>query len=251
MKPSISILGCGWLSFPLACRLVERGYLVRGSVTDQKKFPALSQSRIDPFVLVCDPPLKGDRQEEFFRSTILVLTLPFRRNLVDPQIYRRQIQTIITTAASGKTEFIIFTGSTSVYPDTLNPAGEENVFVPENPRAKVLKEIEEDLLHHPRLTATVIRLGGLIGPERVPGRFLSGEKGLLDPQQPVNLIHRDDAVGIIETVIAKDMRGEIFNAVADKHPTRQEFYTRAAHRLGVPPPEFNECRFYVLLVRPA
>jgi nucleoside-diphosphate-sugar epimerase len=54
------------------------------------------------------------------------------------------------------------------------------------------------------------------------------------------MIHRDDAVGVFATLIDQDVRGEVFNACADEHPTRQAFYTRAAETMGLEPPTFDE-----------
>mgnify|MGYP003615968040 CR=1 FL=1 len=39
----ISILGCGWLGFPLAQKLIETGYEVKGSTTSESKLEALKK----------------------------------------------------------------------------------------------------------------------------------------------------------------------------------------------------------------
>ncbi|MFT5748934.1 MAG: NAD dependent epimerase/dehydratase family enzyme, partial [Ancylomarina sp.] len=57
---------------------------------------------------------------------------------------------------------------------------------------------------------------------------------------PVNLIHRDDCIQIINEVINQDVWNEIFNCTADTHPSKKEFYTKAAERIGVPLPIFDE-----------
>jgi nucleoside-diphosphate-sugar epimerase len=55
----------------------------------------------------------------------------------------------------------------------------------------------------------------------------------------VNLIHRDDCVALLATLIDQDVRNEVFNACADAHPTRRAIYTRAAEVLGLEPPTFD------------
>jgi nucleoside-diphosphate-sugar epimerase len=87
---------------------------------------------------------------------------------------------------------------------------------------------------------TVIRFGGLIGENRHPIHFLAGRKNLENPEAPINLIHQDDCIGIIEAVISRNARGEVFNAVAPYHPSRKEYYTQKAVALGLPLPEFEE-----------
>ena len=49
--------------------------------------------------------------------------------------------------------------------------------------------------------STVVRLGGLIGPGRAPGRFLAGRRELPLGDAPVNLLHLTDAVGVLECIL--------------------------------------------------
>ena len=53
---SISVLGCGWLGLPLAQRLVNQGYLVKGSSTRQSLIVELKKSNIrDSSVILSIP----------------------------------------------------------------------------------------------------------------------------------------------------------------------------------------------------
>lgn len=45
----ISILGIGWLGFPLAKKLIEIGYDVKGSTTSESKIEVLKTNNIQPF----------------------------------------------------------------------------------------------------------------------------------------------------------------------------------------------------------
>jgi NAD dependent epimerase/dehydratase family enzyme len=72
----------------------------------------------------------------------------------------------------------------------------------------------------------VVRFGGLIGEDRHPVKFLSGRKNVEQPDSPVNLIHQNDCIGILLTLIEKEIYGEVFNAVAPSHPTRKTYYTK-------------------------
>ncbi|WP_105002615.1 hypothetical protein [Tenacibaculum sp. SG-28] len=56
---------------------------------------------------------------------------------------------------------------------------------------------------------------------------------------PVNLIHRDDCIGLIQAILHKNIWGEIINGCADKHPLREKFYRLASKNLGLTPPEFK------------
>ena len=86
---------------------------------------------------------------------------------------------------------------------------------------------------------SIIRFGGLIGDDRHPVRFLSGRKNIENPNAPINLIHQEDCIGIIISVVKLHAWNEIFNAVAPFHPTREEYYVKKAVALGLGLPEFN------------
>jgi nucleoside-diphosphate-sugar epimerase len=86
--------------------------------------------------------------------------------------------------------------------------------------------------------ATVLRFGGLVGGTRRIGNFLAGKRDLSEPDRPVNLIHRDDCLGIVLALIEQPAPG-IFNAVCDGHPTRRDLYTYEAKRAGLTPPQFK------------
>ncbi len=237
---SISVLGCGWLGLPLAQRLVHEGYLVKGSTTRPEKLPILERSNITPFLIQCLPGIHGRDLKVFFQSSVLFLNIPFRRNLADPSDYQRQIESVILHAQSSPIEFVVFAGSTSVYPDSMPDAREDAPFIPDNRRARVLYDIEQSLLGNSHFQTTVIRFGGLYGATREIGGFLAEKKEVQGGDKPVNLIHLDDCIEIVVRIIAQDIRGEILNACSDGHPSRRELYTKAALRIGLDPPQFKE-----------
>lgn len=242
MNPqTISILGCGWLGLPLADYLRREGYVVKGSTTGPENFDSLREKGVEPFYVVCDPELRGDRLGEFFQTGALVITLPFRRGLPDPSIYLQQIQSIIHhVRQSGQNPFVVLTGSTAVYPSDIGTVDEEAAFEPENARAETLLAVEQFLLKDCGLPSTVLRLGGLYGPGRPVGKFLAGKTEIPGGDQPVNLVHQEDAVRAVYEVIAQSCRGEIFNVVSDGHPSRRELYIQAARKMDLPAPQFSE-----------
>lgn len=237
---SVSILGCGWLGLPLAKHLLTLGYPVLGSTTSAGKIPILRRCGIRPFLLECAPRLKGADSAAFFRSSLLFLNIPFERHLEDPSFYKEQIRSVVEHLRQGTVEFVLFAGSTAVYPETLEDASEDEPFSPDTPRARVLWEVEQLLLNDPKFKTTVVRFGGLYGPGRPIGRFLAGKKSLSGGEKPVNLIHRQDAVRLVAELIIRDIRGGIFNAVSDGHPARKVLYAAAARRAGREVPEFSD-----------
>ena len=77
------------------------------------------------------------------------------------------------------------------------------------------------------------------GKER---RGEGGEGGRIieHPEGFVNMIHRDDCIGIIREILRQKCWGEILNACADTHPTRRDFYSLAAAKVGRTDLVFNE-----------
>jgi len=91
-----------------------------------------------------------------------------------------------------------------------------------------------------QVQTTVLRFAGLIGYDRMPGRFLSGKRDVKNGNAPVNLIHRDDCIQIIFEIIKQGVWGEILNGCCDKHPLRKEYYTRQAKIIGACLPTFDD-----------
>ena len=236
----VSVLGCGYLGLPLASYLISKGYRVKGSSTTPSKIAMLQSKKIEPFLLMSHNGLKGDDLDRFFQSQVLFLNIPFRRDFENSQIYFEQVRAIVERAQQSPIQFIIFASSTAIYPDNGGEAREDAAFLPQDARSHVLWEVEQYLLNQKKIAATIIRFAGLYGGERRIGKFLSGKKRLTDPEAPVNLIHLDDCLRIVELVIHKNIQHEILNACSDAHPTRRALYTKAARQLNLPPPEFSD-----------
>ena len=214
--------------------------MVKGSTTTEQKMATLRQESVEPFLIECQPGgLKGERIPSFFKSDILFLNIPFRRNFPDPGIYKEQIEAVVKQLESSAIKFLIFASSTSVYPDSLRDAREDVPFEPETDRSRVLFEIEQSLLKNTHFDTTIIRFAGLCGGERRVGNFLTGQKNLSHGDWPVNLIHLEDCIAIVTEILEQDIRGEIFNACSDQHPARRELYTQAALKRNRNPPGFE------------
>lgn len=239
---NISILGCGWLGLPLAQSLLKKAHSVKGSTTSPHKVPQLQKAGITPYQLAFTPELSAQQDvRSFWESEVLLLNIPpgrGRDNIVD--YHRRQIHHIAECAAGGTIRRVIFISSTSVYPSRPGLVTEDDAVPGQagRPSGNALLEAEAHLQSHPDFATTVIRFGGLYGGDRHPARYLAGRTGLKKAAAPVNLIHRDDCIAIIESVIEKEITGQVFNAVSDGHPGRELFYTRAAEAMGLEPPQF-------------
>lgn len=210
----ISILGLGNIGFPLAQALKDK-FTVVGSISDKSKIRSEIQ---------CYPySLQGDFPEEL-AADITVLTIPpkpFDLNHL-PQI---------------KTKWLIYTSSISVYGTLQGSVSEKDSPLPDDESGEKILGIENWVKTFPNWT--ILRLGGLLGEQRHPGKYLSGRKDIAHPKAPVNLIHHDDVVKIIETIIHLDKKNEIYNCVCDEHHSRQDFYEAYSRKHQIAQPEFK------------
>lgn len=239
MKTSISILGCGWLGLALGSQLHLQGYQVQGSVTEKGLFPALEAAGIHPSLLALSPELRGEKLESFFSCQVLIVNFPPERRPDIETYLPAQIQSLISHIIKHKVPKVLFVSSTSVYPDLNGEVYEHDHLLPAKGSGRALRIAEELLLSQKEFKTTVLRLGGLVGYDRLPGSYLASKEEVRNGDVPLNVVHRDDSIAIIEQLIRQEIWGEVFNACADGHPLRRDYYTRAAQLAGLAPPLFK------------
>jgi nucleoside-diphosphate-sugar epimerase len=223
----ISVLGSGWLGLPLARRLAQAGHYVRASTTSPARFAEIRASGAIPFIIEISHI--SDILREFIRSDILIVNIPSRDG--------EGFSGLIDELALSPVKHVIYASSTSVYPNANSVISEtDGVELSTSP----FLIIENLFRNCNRFNTTVLRFGGLIGYSRHPGRFFSHGRPVQNPDATVNLIHRDDCIGIICKVMEKQAWGEVFNCCADTHPSRREFYSQAARSLGLAEPVFED-----------
>jgi nucleoside-diphosphate-sugar epimerase len=239
MRQTISILGAGWLGLPLAEYLIRQGYTVKGATTNAVNLDTLKCKGIISFlVLVTDEAIISDALEEFLQTDILIVNFPPGRRTDVEQYHPLQIRNLITQLKKSAVKKILFISATSVYPDLNREVSEDLTAAPDKGSGRALKTVEQLFRNETGFETTILRFAGLTGPGRIPGRFLAGQKDVSNGNAPVNLIHRDDCIALIFKIIKEQVWGEIFNACADLHPSRKEFYTRAAEAEGLEAPVF-------------
>ena len=94
----------------------------------------------------------------------------------------------------------------------------------------------EGLVQHMHEGTVILRLGGLMGYDRIAGKYTAGK--VLTSDARTNYVHRDDVVGIIESIIAQDVRDEIFDVLAPLQCTKKEIFSQNAERFGFEKTEF-------------
>ncbi|MBL4746594.1 MAG: uroporphyrinogen-III C-methyltransferase [Flavobacteriaceae bacterium] len=235
---NIAILGLGWLGKSLATVLYKNGHVVTGSTTRLDRLQELSKL---PFsvnrIKVSSDIVIGDWESFIHQVDCLIINIPPKRIPGIELSYPRQIEQIIQRTP--KNIKVIFVSSTAVYGTSNNPIQEDFIAKPSKASGIAVLAAEQYIQSSFGSNATILRLGGLIGPDRHPGKFLSGKKVLKNPNAQVNLIHREDAIGLIQSILTQDCFGEIINGCASEHPYRKNYYTTASHALGLEAPVFE------------
>ncbi len=242
----ISILGCGWLGFPLAIHLANKGCIVKGSTRSAQKLAAFHQHKILPFLIEVTKRIKGTNIPLFFQSDILFINIPPGRKRRDvARSHPLQIVAILEQARKHGIKKILFISSTSVYGNVNRIVSEADEPNPETPSAHALVEIEQLLMEQSEMEVTILRMGGLVGLERPAGRFLAGKTDLKNGLAPVNMVHQIDCISIITAVIEQEKWGAIYNVCSDEHPTKKDFYTHQATKQGFDVPTFLKEEDYI------
>ncbi|MBF0586911.1 SDR family oxidoreductase [Prosthecochloris sp. N3] len=237
----ISILGCGWLGLPLGSFLASQGYPVKGSTMSADRFSELRDAGIEPFMISLSPSLEGDDVDGFLQSDILVINIPPERRPDIEEYHQKQFASLMPALVSSPVSRVVFVSSTSVYPALERSVTEQDAIDPEASSGKALLAVERMLMGQSSFKTTVLRFCGLIGYDRDPSVMLRRLDSLANADQPVNLVHRDDCIGIIHEVIVQEAWGEVFNACSPGHPLRRDYYRRAAERAGLPlPPDAGD-----------
>lgn len=235
----ISILGCGWLGLPLAKALLKKGFLVKGSTTSIEKISVLESAGIAPFIIRLEEEKISDSITDFLaNSQILIIDIPPKLRGNSSENFVAKIATLIPFVENSTIEKVLFVSSTSVYGEDNELVTEATPLNPDSEGGRQLAIVESLLQKNSRFETTILRFGGLIGDDRNPVRFLSGRENIENPDAPINLIHQDDCIGIIEKIIELDSWNKTYNAVAPFHPTRKEYYTQKAADLNLALPKF-------------
>ena len=250
MNNKISILGCGWLGLPLAKSLLLEGYEIKGSTTSESKLEVMKNAGISAFQIQLEEHQIIGTIEDFLKEIdVLIIDIPpgLRRVILSSEemTFVNKIKNLIPFIEKSGIQKVVFVSSTSVYGDgfPICEITEKNKPNPDTESGKQLAIVEALLQSNLHFKTTVIRFGGLLGEDRHPIKFLAGRTNLEHPDAPVNLIHQEDCIGIIEAILKQVQQynwGETFNAVAPQHPTRKAYYQKKALEFGLDLPQFNK-----------
>lgn len=226
----IAIIGCGWLGSSLAMNLLQTNLKVHGTSRSKENINELIEQGLIPHLLQYEN--FNEPQNWMNECDVLVLNIP-------PSDFKfLYAEKMVEVSKNMKKDAqIIFISSTSVYTNNDGIVTEKTKATGGPRNGKWVLDAEEQLATAHKTNLTIIRMSGLVGGERHPAKYMSGKEYEFGGN-PVNLIHRDDCVGLIELVINKNIRGKIINGVCEENPTRKDYYTYAAEKMYLAPPVF-------------
>tara|TARA_R110002167_G_scaffold34573_2_gene110407 strand:+ start:61600 stop:62526 length:927 start_codon:yes stop_codon:yes gene_type:complete len=244
---SVGIIGCGWLGKALAINLLAKNISVLATSSKLENVTQLNQQSISAQQLTLPAEATQLGQHDVFtkQSLVIAITPQFRQERTD---YAEKITQLVNAAQQrGLVQRIILLSSTAIYDGLAGTVDEESLLNMTTAKVQILNAAEQAVLNFSKQEAKqeakqgiVIRLAGLVGPERHPGKFILANKTLSNSTAPVNLIHQQDAVGLIEALLQSPFSQTIFNGVSDTHISKQQYYQAAAKAIKVDAPIFAQ-----------
>jgi len=242
MIQNILIIGSGWLGWPLAQHLTSAGHQVTATTTSELKIKQLSGTAVELIKLNSSDLPAANTVPAVKNADIMIIVIPPGRQQTD---YLYQLQQLVKLSEHAEIGHILFISSTGVYGQMNGVLTEYDDCAATTQSGRAMVAFEQQLLtqstvHNSehRSKNSVLRLAGLFGPNRHPGKFLAGKVDIANPDAVVNMIHQQDCIGLISQIIMNKSWGRIHLGCAPSHPTRREFYSQGAKQLDLPAPQF-------------
>ncbi|MEM6395936.1 MAG: SDR family oxidoreductase [Bacteroidota bacterium] len=256
----IGVIGAGWLGLPLVGHLSRAGrYRLLATTRREEKLAAISQAGATAVLLHLpidkieeeDNSAKGiasklrplavsnqtgqPELKKLFSADVLIVTLPPGRSRLDTfNAYGAEINSLIDAARRFGCSRFIYTSSTGVYGQAKGRVDEQSPTIPTTESARAVLAAEQ-AFEASGIPTTILRLAGLYGPDRDPGRWFQ-KRPIKNADAPVNLVHQQDVIRAIQLVIEQNAWNKTYNVCGADHPTKGEYYKNAALALGLDPP---------------
>jgi nucleoside-diphosphate-sugar epimerase len=246
---SVSIIGCGWVGQALATKLISKNIDVIASYQSLETHEKLTALGIVSKQLIL--PINENEMTNYdsyldaeykslFEVNTLVIAIP-------PQLkkgqtnYGDKIKQLVTLANKGQVKRIILLNSTAIYNGLHGEVDETCSLDYSAAKVAALTGAEQEVKQFSG-QGFILRLSGLVGPERHPGKFLQRSREFVNAQSPVNLVHQTDVVNIIEQLYLSPYNDDecvTYNVVSSTESDRRTYYQTAAKALKFPAPVFN------------
>ena len=227
MQNTLLLCGCGWLG-GYAAEHFKSDFAITGTTRSESKAVQLASQGIQPLLFGLGQPL--DALIEAANNSVVILNIPPGRrntNLSDFTHSMCELITALFTKASP--ELVVFVSTTSVYGDSTGMITESSPVAPVTASGKAHVTIEQHLIQTAPQRSYVLRLAGLVGPDRHPVNTLAG-RTLSGANQRVNLIHIADVIQVLDALIQQRPSRHIWHLCSAKHPKRGSYYPAMAEQ---------------------
>ncbi|MBI3848725.1 MAG: SDR family oxidoreductase [Verrucomicrobia bacterium] len=235
----VLIAGCGYVGLPLGTELLRQGHEVFGVRRANAAAAELKAAGIQALIADITKPEELVRLPGPFDWVVNCVSSSKGRVEEYRQVYLNGTRNLIEWLSALPPRKFVYTSSTSVYGQTDGSAVKESSPVePASETGKVLVDAEKLLLDAARqkqFPAIVLRVAGIYGPERghLFQQYLKNEAKIEGQGERIlNMIHRDDLVGIIFAALKNGRPGEIYNAVDDEPVAQIHFFRWLSETLG-------------------
>ena len=242
LKEKISIIGCGWLGFPLAQYLLDKGFEVKGSTRSRDKLQLLKKHHIKGYLIQLTPfKISGDVSGFLANAETVIINVPPGLKGTPTKNHVDEIRLLLSEIEAQNVKNVLYISSTSVFNDEVDFPEIINTTPPNATlnSAEQLIEIEQLLYNNRNFNCTILRFGGLFDAQRHPAKYLSGRTNILNPEAPINLIHKVDCIDIITTILKNELWNVTLNAVYPLHPNKKTYYSNYCKQHQLLRPEFD------------
>lgn len=238
MTQNVVISGYGWLAGYVGKALIDKVNIVGTTRSEQKRLALKAQG-----ITAIEYTLGEDTSTlcSHLPNATLLLNIPPGRKNTDLASFTDNMLQLIDAAISENVAHIVFISTTSVYGDATNKVvSEDSTTQPQTASAKAHVTIEDYLLSkRSQVDISVVRLAGLVGPDRHPARSLSGRQ--LDAgNKRINLVHVYDIVSALTTIICDNPLNDVIHLCSLSHPKRGIYYVDAAQAMNIDAPHFSD-----------
>jgi nucleoside-diphosphate-sugar epimerase len=200
-KPSLLVIGCGDIGSAVARHFVAEGWTVWGVRRQPFDLPGARTLQADVTAPETLRVLSGI-QPEF---VLLVLTPGAFTDERYRQVYVEGLRNCLAALDRSRLRRVLWVSSTSVFHQRDGELLDEGsqAAAPGFSGRRLLEA--EAILRDTGLQHTIVRLGGIYGPgrDRLRRQLQGGKRSPIEPVHYSNRIHRDDAVSILQFLLAR------------------------------------------------
>lgn len=235
----VLIVGCGYVGLPLGAELLRQGHEVFGIRRSADGMELVKAAGIQPIIADISKPadlasLPGPIDWVVHCAATGGGTVEDYR-----AVYVEGLKNLVAALAGKGVKKLVYTSSTGVYGQTDGSVVKEtSPAEPQAATARVLVEAEQILTAAARdqkLPGVILRVAGIYGPGRGHyfKQYLKNEARIVGKGERIlNMIHRDDLVGVILAALRSGRAGEIYNAVDDEPVAEIHFFRWLSETLG-------------------